>query len=32
MARPIPVPNWPEKSTIPSARYISVAMPYLLWA
>ena len=31
MARPIPVLNWPEKFIIPSARYISVAMSYLLW-
>ena len=32
MARPIPVLNLPEKSIVSSVRYISVAMPYLLWA
>ena len=32
MARPIPLLNWPGKSIVPSARYISVAMSYLLWA
>ena len=30
IARQIPVPNRPEKSNISSARYISVAMPYIL--
>ena len=32
MARPIPVLKWTEKSVIPSTRYISVAMSYLLQA
>ena len=30
MSRPILVLNWPEKSIILSARYVSVAMPYVL--